>query len=97
MRCKDVATVVSATFNLGDDVKTLVAFEEAVVDVGGDAVGIFREVGRHPDDGLVHHLLTIGFVELERLLPGVDHAGILALGAFFHLLEIRPMLVDNLS
>ena len=89
------AAVMPTALHLGDDVEALVALEETVVDIGGDAASLFREVGRHPDDGLVHHLLAVSFVELQRLPPGVDHAGILALGPFFHLLKILPMLVDE--
>ena len=53
---KDKATVVSATFNFGYDVETLIALKELIVDVDGDAFGIFWETIWYPNDGLVHAL-----------------------------------------
>ena len=91
---EDIAAVVADALHRGDDVETLVVLVELVVDVHGDAPGTAGNLLREqPDDRLGVHLLAVGLVELQRLVPGEDEARVRGAIRALELLEVFPVLV----
>ena len=93
VRREDVAAVVPPALHLGDDVEEFVVLQKLVLDVDGDGLGIFREVGGGPDDGLAHHLLAVCLVEFQQGRPRLDHPRVGALGAAPDFLEVAVMTI----
>ena len=73
---ENVAAVVTAPFDLRDHIEKLIILEEFIFNVHLHAFHTLDRFRRHPDDGLVHHLLSVGLKELDRRGPGVEQAGI---------------------
>ena len=90
-----VATVVPAALHLGDDIETLVALQELVLDVGRDGFRILWETVGRPENGLVDHFLAIGLVEFQRFLPDVHQACIGACVLALKAPEDIPVLVGE--
>ena len=82
---EDITTVVPLASHLGNDVKAFIVLQELVIDICFYTLHAFDGLGRHPDDGLIHHFLTVGLEELNRRLPRIDQSSI---GAFPSLLEL---------
>ena len=91
------ATVVSASVHLRDHIVARVAFKKFIFNVKTDVPGVFRKVGRDPDDRLLHNLFTVGLVEFQRLVPNVNHSGVLAALPAFKSLEDILMPVSELE
>ena len=96
---EEEAAVVLASRDGDHDVVALIVGEELRIDMYVNLFRIFWEVGRAPHDGLVAHLLSVGFVELERRGPGADDAAEGQLHPFAHLAELGELAaapeVDN--
>ncbi len=58
MGCEDIATVVSLTFHLCNDIEALVVLQEFVVDIRFHALYSLYGFWCRSDDGLVHHAMT---------------------------------------
>ena len=56
--------------------ETFVILQELIIDICFYALYAIDGFGCYPDDGLVHHLLTVGLEKFNRRLPCVDEAGI---------------------
>lgn len=96
---EEEAAVVAASWDGDHDVAAFIIGEELCIDVYVNFFSIFGEVGRAPHDGLVAHLLSVGFVELEGRGPGADDAAEGQLHPFAHLAELGELAaapeVDN--
>ena len=93
VRREDVAAVVPAAFDLGDHVFRLIAFQERIVHVHFHRLDPGDGFGRHPDDGLVHHLFAVGLVELDGRGPLVEQARVRAGAGLLQLGEGGTVLV----
>ena len=78
---EDIATVVALASHLCNDVEALVVLQELIVDICFYALHAFDGFGCHPYDGLVYHLLAVGFEKFNWCLPCVDQSGIVALAS----------------
>lgn len=96
---EEEAAVVAASWDGDHDVAAFIIGEELCIDVYVNFFSIFWEVGRAPHDGLVAHLLSVGFVELEGRGPGADDTAEGQLHPFAHLAELGELTaapeVDN--
>ena len=69
---ENVATVVALASHLCNDVEALVVLQELIVDICFYALHAFDGLRCHPYDGLVYHLLAVGFEKFDQrssLLP----------------------------
>ena len=85
MRREDVTGVVSAPLYFGYYVKEFIIIEKLIFDVYLYALHVLYCLRRYPDDGLVHHFLSVSLEEFDGSRPGQQKAGVGALACFLKL------------
>ena len=66
MRREDITAVVLLTLHFCNDVEALVIFQEFVVHIRFHSLHSLDCLRRYPDDGLIHHTMTVSLKELDR-------------------------------
>ena len=93
--CEDVATVVPLSFDLGDDIETLIVLQELVVHIGLYALHTLNGLWRYPDDGFVDHSFSVCLKELDRCLQRIEESCVGALSCLLELGENLAMTVGE--
>ena len=91
---KDVAAVVPESVHLGNDVETLVVFQELVVHFHLDILYVVDSLGSDPNNGLIHHIVAISLEKLDGSIPGINETSI---GTFTSLLQTGESISMTIS
>ena len=86
---------MAATFHFGNHIEQLIVLQKLIVDFGAHGLDALDGLGGHPNDGLLHHPVTIGLVELDGGSPNLDEPGIGALASLLQTGEVLPVTIGE--